>query len=642
LEIRALPLPFWVGPIRRWAFEANIKPMKTLICCLLAVAPLLPAADRPNILWITSEDNAWNWLGCYGSTEAQTPRLDALAKSGLLFSHAYSNGPVCAVARSTILNGAYAVTQGTQHMRSRHPIPASFKPHVAYLRDAGYYCTNNAKTDYNFEGNDSAIWDACSPKAHYKNRPEDKPFFAIFNFTISHESSLFPENIAKNRESGIIPKTPRIPASEVIVPPYLPDLPEIRSDAAIYHDTITALDTQVGKLLDELHAFGLTDNTIIFYYGDHGGILPRGKRYLEDTGVRVPMLVHVPEKWRSLSPFKPGERIDEPVAFVDLAPTLLSLVGLERPAQMQGRAFLGTKRVAPKPDDMVFLYADRFDEIYGMRRGITDGRWKYIRCFTPYQPAAPYSSYQFKQAGWSAWRKAWRDGSLKGPFSQLWEAPQRFERLYDTRSDPFELKDLAGDPVHAERLAGMRGQLENKMIEVSDSGIIQEPMFSELSPGKPIADYLSGRKQDIPAWVSFAFLASSSHLKNLPELTKGLSSPDPIIRYWAAQGCLILEKAAAPAAEALTALLDDPNSAVRVSAAQALHAMGQTEKGKAALLAELERTQHDEAKLYAVGALTQIHALSAIPNTWVERTLKNKKKSEYLTRMAEQLAKDRN
>ncbi len=618
-----------------------IKPMKILIVCLLGVFPLLGAAERPNVLWITSEDNSWNWIGCYGSKEARTPRLDALAKNGLLFTHAYSNGPVCAVARSTILNGAYAVTQGTQHMRSRHPIPASFKPHVAYMRDQGYYCTNHSKTDYNFKGNDAAIWDDCSQKAHYRNRPDGKPFFAIFNLTVSHESSLFPENIAKNRKDGVIPEMPRIPLSEVMVPPYLPDLPEIRSDASIYHDTITALDNQVGKLLDELDASGLSEDTIVFYYSDHGGILPRGKRYLEDTGVRVPMLVHLPRKWRGLSPFKPGDRIDEPVAFVDLAPTLLSLIGLEKPSQMQGRAFLGPKRVAPQSKEFVFLYADRFDEVYGMRRGITDGRWKYIRCFTPYEPAAPYSSYQFKQAGWAAWHKAWKEGSLKEPFVRIWETPQSFERLYDTRSDPFELTDLARESGHSERLALMRRKLEEKMTEVSDSGIVPEPMFSELSRDQPIAGFLSSRKQDFATWVSLAFLASSSDVENLPELVKGLSSRDPVIRYWSAQGCLILGEAAASASDALLPLLNDSSSAVRVSAASALHALGQADKGRAGLLAELEGKHHDEAELHAVGALRRIHALDSIPDSWIKRTLNDRTKSEYLKRLADQLASER-
>ena len=163
-----------------------------LLLALAALAPLVHAADRPNILWITSEDNAWNWLGCYGNAEAVTPRLDALAENGLRFTHAYSNAPVCAVARSTILNGAYAVTQGTQHMRSRHEIPAIYKPYVTYFRELGYYCTNNNKTDYNFKGNDAAIWDVCSGKAHYKNRPKGKPFFSIFNLDRFTRELAFP------------------------------------------------------------------------------------------------------------------------------------------------------------------------------------------------------------------------------------------------------------------------------------------------------------------------------------------------------------------------------------------------------------------------------------------------------------------
>ena len=269
----------------------------------------------------------------------------------------------------------------------------------------------------------------------------------------------------------------------------------------------------MGKLLDELEKQGLADDTIIFYYGDHGGITPRGKRYLEDTGVHVPMIVHVPEKWRALSPFKPGAAIDEVVAFVDLAPTVLSLVGLEKPAQMQGRAFLGSRREAPPKDDVAFLYADRFDEIYGMRRGITDGRWKYIRCFTPHLPAAPYSYYQFGQAGWSAWRSAWEGGSLKAPFDDIWIAPQPVERLFDTSADPMEIKNLAGDPAHAERLAAMRERLKTEMIEAADTGIIPEPMFNALTSGKPVADYLATRKAEIPALVELAFVASSGEVK---------------------------------------------------------------------------------------------------------------------------------
>ncbi|MBK1856283.1 sulfatase-like hydrolase/transferase [Verrucomicrobiaceae bacterium 5K15] len=599
------------------------------------------AADKPNILWIVSEDNDYHWLGCYGSEEAQTPHLDQLASSGALFTHAYSNAPVCAVARSTILNGAYAITQGTQHMRSRHPIPNRYQPYVSYLKNAGYYCSNRSKTDYNFRGDDKAIWDECSKKAHYKNRPEGQPFFSIFNLTVSHESNLFPDKIKSNRKKGRIPETPRISPDKVIVPSYLPDLPEIRRDIAIYHDTITALDTEVGEILAELKKRGLAEDTIVFYYGDHGGITPRGKRYLKDTGVRIPMLVHVPEKWKSLTPFEPGQKVGEPVSFVDLAPTLLSLIGEQKPAHMQGRAFLGSHRVAPAKDATVLLFADRFDEIYGMRRGLTDGRWKYIRRFSPNLPAAPYSYYQFGQAGWTAWQKAWKEGKLTGRFKEIWEPNQPVEELFDTQSDPWEINNLASDPAHAEQLAAMRSRLKATMVEVNDSGLIPEPMFARLSPNKAITDYMISRKDSLPTLVDLAFTASARDVKKLDQLIALTSSPDPVTRYWAAHGCLVLGKAAAPAEAALTKLLTDEHSVNRVTAAQALFAIGKQKEGHAALIAELAKKPNEYSLQYLINALTIIDALDDIPQQWVTDTLKNKNAGKYIIRLAQKLQRER-
>ncbi len=613
-----------------------------LLLATFAFASSLAAvrgADLPNILWITSEDNASNWLGCYGNKEALTPRLDALAAQGLCFTTAYANAPVCAVARSTILNGAYAVTQGTQHMRSRHPIPEIFRSYVSYLRDKGYYCTNNAKTDYNFKGNDGAIWDECSNNAHYLKRPAGKPFFAVFNLLVSHESSLFAGKIQSNRKEGIIPPVPRIDPSKVTVPPHLPDLPEIRSDIAIYHDNMTAMDTQVGKLLDELDHAGLADDTIVFYYSDHGGITPRGKRYLNDTGTRVPLLIRVPAKWQALCPFPAGKPVDELVAFVDLAPTLLSLAGLDKPSQMQGRAFLGSKRAEPKPDALVFLYADRFDETYGMRRGLTDGKWKYIRRFTPHLPAAPYSQYQFGQAGWTAWRKAWQDGKLSGLQKEIWEPNQPVEELFDIQSDPWEIRNLATDPAQHTRLETMRSRLRQTMIDTRDTGIIPEPMFAELSAGKPVADYLAARSGDIPALVDLAFAASSRDAAHLAEFQQKLSSADPVTRYWAAQGCLILGKNAAPASAALMKLSGDPSSAVRVSAAEALANLDHRDQAVNALVAELRRVKEEFARLNAVNALSHLGAVDAIPKDLMKSAASNGKAGEYLQRAAGNPAK---
>lgn len=600
----------------------------SLLCTASAIAN-----DKPNILWITSEDNDYGWLGCYGNKQAKTPRLDKLAAGGLLFKHAYSNAPVCAVARSTILNGAYAPTMGTQHMRSRHAIAKKYKPYVSYLKSQGYYCTNRSKTDYNFAGNDKAIWDACSGKAHYKNRPKGTPFFSIFNLTVSHESSLF----NRKKKSG---KT-RLDPAKVTLRPYLPDLPSIRSDVTHYHDIITNLDSQIGKILDNLAADGLDEDTIIFYYGDHGGITPRGKRYLKDTGTHIPMLVHVPKKWQHLSPFKLGSKIDETVAFVDLAPTLLSLIGLEKPEQMQGRAFLGSKREEPGKDDVEFLYADRFDEIYGMRRGITDGRWKYIRRFTPHLPAAPYSYYQFGQDGWKDWQKAWKDGKLTGRYKTIWEPNQPVEELFDTHADPWEVKNLATDPAHVERLQDMHARLKQTMINANDTGIIPEPMFSDLTDGKTITNYAASRKKDMPALVDLAFKASARNPKNLPQFISLLKSEDPVQRYWATLGCVILGKKSSTAENDLNQLLDDKHSAIRVQAASALIKVGKQETGTSALLKELRRDNNEYSQLNLINTFKQLNLTSKIPDEWLDEVLKKRKGKSYLKRLAQKVRDER-
>lgn len=614
------------GKFRRAADVSGLmRILLWLLACLIPAAAVDSPAyaeasvDRPNILWITSEDNAAHWLGCYGNEQASTPRLDRLAEEGVLFRHAYSNAPVCAVARSTILTGVYAPSQGTQHMRSRHPIPADFKPYVTYLRDQGYYCTNASKTDYNFDGNDRQWWDECSGKAHYRKRAEGQPFFAIFNFTTSHESSLFPNKRGKPPY--------RLAPSEIEVPPHLPDLPEVRADFAAYHDKISRLDAQVGEVLDELEKAGLAEDTIVFYYADHGGPTPRGKRYLKDTGVRVPMIVRVPEKWKHLSRFAAGSRVEEPVAFVDLAPTLLSLVGMEKPEHMQGRAFLGEHRSAPK--DGVFLFADRFDEFYGMRRGWTDGRWKYIRRFTPHLPAAPYSYYQFSMPSWTAWRQAWKDGKLEEQHRRMWESPQPVEELFDLEADPWEVKNLAADPAQAERLETMRERLKKKMSEVKDTGIVPEPMWAELLGDYTVAEL--ARSEDFPYQeiLDRAFAASGGE-------ALVLDSEDPVMRYWSLLGHLV----AGEAGESKTCL-EDEHSVNRVLAAEVLHATGEEALATENLLAELDRDLDDYSTQYLLNALVRLEISPRIPDAWIEETLKDRKAGSYVKRFAEQLKEER-
>ena len=595
--------------------------MKALLIFLSLSSSLL-AQERANILWITSEDNSSDWIGCYGNKQSQTPHIDALAKQGFLFEHAFSNAPVCAVARATILMGAYSPTMGTQHMRSRHEIPKTYRPNVEYLRAAGYYCTNNGKTDYNFKGNDNSYWDESSDKAHYKNRPEGKPFYAVFNITTSHESSLFDDKPAE-------PK--RLKPEQIHLPPYLPDLPEIRKDMARYHDSITHMDAQVGKVLDELEKAGLADNTIVIYCSDHGGILPRGKRYLENTGVKVPFIVRIPEKFQNLSPFKPGERVTEPISFVDISPTLLSLASLEKPSQMQGRPFLGTKRIEPAADEMEFLFADRFDELYGLRRGLTDGKWKYIRNFNPDFSTAPYSFYQFGQPGWRAFQKAWQDGKLNQLHKTLWEAPGTSEQLYDLSADPWEINNLAANPNHAEKLAALREKLKATMKEVKDTGLIPEPLFATI--GNPtIAAYVGSEEFDVEKIADIAFTATQGDMENLPRLRAAIASSDPTERYWGVLGLRLLGEKATSEADSVLTLLKDKHAGIRTTAAQALNAMGKKDIAAQALIADFSSEMDSSSLLNLLNTLRRLDLLDQLPKNWANGKNIKEGSQEYIQR----------
>jgi N-sulfoglucosamine sulfohydrolase len=265
------------------------------------------ALEKPNFLWITCEDIS-PYLGSYGFKQAQTPHLDKLAEQGIRFTRAYANAPVCAVARATLLSGMYAPTTGTHQMRSYIHLPAAIPAYPKIFREAGYYCTNNVKKDYNstFE-QDTSLWDESSNQAHYKNRKAGQPFFAVFNNTVTHESQLALERIEQYVKNKQIPETPRIDPSDIILPPYHPDLPDIRTDWARFHDLITLMDQMTGNLLQELEDSGEADNTIIFFYSDHGGMLSRSKRFIYNVGTQVPFIVYLPEKWRHLSAVAPGE-----------------------------------------------------------------------------------------------------------------------------------------------------------------------------------------------------------------------------------------------------------------------------------------------------------------------------------------------
>src|SRR6266545_2020752 len=286
-----------------------------------------PPAERPNILWLTCEDIGPQ-LGCYGDAYADTPNLDRLAAGGMRYRYAWSNAPVCAPARTTIISGLYPPSTGSEHMRSMTSLAPEMKMYPTLLREAGYYTSNNAKEDYNLE-HTGKVWDESSQRAHWRKRAPGQPFLSVFNFLITHESQV------RTRPHKWIHDPGKAP-----VPPYHPDTLEVRQDWAQYYDNITTMDGMEAKVLKELHDDGLTDSTIVFFYGDHGAGMPRSKRWPYNSGLHVPLIVHVPEKFRHLAPkeYRPGGTSDRMAAFVDLAPTVASIAGIKPPAYMQGSA----------------------------------------------------------------------------------------------------------------------------------------------------------------------------------------------------------------------------------------------------------------------------------------------------------------
>ena len=552
-------------------------PLTLIAALLLSTLPALHAADteRPDILWLVSEDND-TFLGCYGDPLAHTPTLDKLAKEGVLYERCFTN-PVCAPSRFTLITGMNAVTCGpAQHMRAQGKIPSWLKGFPALLREAGYYTSNNAKTDYNSPINVKEAWNESSKTAHWRNRSEPgQPFFSVFNHEVTHESCLFPE---KELPLDFPPMDP----AKVRIPPYQPDTPEIRADWARYYDHMRLMDEQIAAKLRELEKDGLADNTIVFYYGDNGGVLPRSKRCLQESGTHVPLIIYYPPKWRHLAPAAPGSRIKEPVSFVDFAPTVLSLTGVKIPDYMQGRAFAGAAKAAP--NESVFITRDRMDERYDMMRSVVDTRWLYIRNFRPDVPYVQPLAYMFQARGYQSWARMAAEGKLTVATAQFWgEKPA--EELYDMEADPDSVTNLASIPEHRATLEKMRARLRQRMMENKDNGLLPE--------GSVLEGYDASHAPD--AWpvervFDLAILATERDAANLPKFIKALADDSEPVRWWAAQGCTILREKAAPAAAALRHCLDDKSGAVAVSAAEALARLGQLDAALPALERVLQTT----------------------------------------------------
>ena len=446
-----------------------------LIVAALAITSGLDAAERPNILWISCEDFSPD-LGCYGDNYAYTPNLDKLAAQGARFTRCFTHAGVCAPSRSGIITGMYPTTIGTHHMRCKGVPPAYVKCFTEYLRAAGYFCTNDNKTDYQFDPPVTA-WDENRAGAHWRHRPDkSQPFFAVINFTTTHESQVRQPEAKYQALRQSLPEVARHDPAKAKLPPYYPDNPVFRGDWSRYYDIASAMDRQVGQVLKQLEDDGLADNTIVFFWGDHGRGLSRGKRWLYDSGIHVPLIVRWPGK------IKPGSVRDDLVCFLDFAPTVLSLASVGVPKHFQGQVILGEQTAPPR--EYVFAARDRMDETYDIIRAVRDKRYKYLRNYRPELPYAQNIAYMDEMPMMKEWRRMAAAGELKGPPAIFFQSTKPKEELYDTAFDPHEVNNLATSPEHQVILARLRKVHEQWMKDTGDIGLIPEAVHDEeVRPG---------------------------------------------------------------------------------------------------------------------------------------------------------------
>lgn len=557
------------------------------------------AFDRPNILWISSEDHGPQ-LGCYGDTFATTPQLDRLAAKGIVYTRVWSCGPVCAAARTTLISGMYAPSLGAEHMRSLVAMPLGTKMFPQLLREAGYYCSNNSKEDYNLT-KPGQVWDDSSGKAHWKNRPPGQPFFAVFNQEKSHESKIRAR-----------PHFPIHDPAKVRVPAYHPDTPEVRADWAQYYDIVTEVDALAGARLKELEDAGLAEETIVFYWADHGPGMPRSKRWPCNSGLQVPLIVYIPEKFKALrsSEYKPGGKSDRLVSFVDFAPTMCSLIGVKPPEWMQGHAFLGKFLESPQP--FIYGFRGRMDERYDLVRSVTDGRFVYLRNYMPHLSQGQHVSYQFATPTTAVWRRLFEEGKLNDAQSIFWKTPKAPEELYDLQTDPDEVRNLAGAPEHQATLKKFRLAQRHLAMRIRDTGFLPEAEVharcGEQSPRDALSTDVAYPFERVFAAAECATLLKSDAL---PELQKFLKDPESGVRYWGAMGILMRGQSAVATANAdLQIALRDSSPNVRIASAEALGKFGSEADLKAALKVLQEAA--DPTKSSAYGGIAALNSIDAL------------------------------
>jgi len=594
------------------------------------------AGKQPNILWLSTEDISPH-LGCYGDKNAITPTMDKIAEEGVRYTQAFTVHGVCAPNRTGIIMGMYPSSLGACDMRCRAKRPEAFKGFQGYLREAGYYCTNNSKTDYNFSNPPMDGWDESSRKAHWKNAPEGKPFFAVFNFTGTHESGIWSSANFDESHPKRLKKSEWQKPEKMTIPPIYPDTPAVRRDFARLNEKITDFDHFVYDKINELKEAGLYEDTIIFIWSDHGNGLPRAKRWLYDSGTLIPLIVRIPKQFRVNRQGRANTTDDQLVNSIDLGPTTLNLAGVKVPEHMQRQAFLGRRLAAKRK--YIFGARDRIDEIYDMVRSVRDERYRYVRNFMPFVPYLPYLNYAERCNTMKEMRRLYAEGKLNNVQAQ-WMADRRpAEELYDLDNDPWETRNLADNAKYAGVKKRLEKVLNDWMIETRDAGLIPEPMRRSLAkePGTEYAILNSkGGKERTEKLLELAIISSEPDAADREILYKALASDDAAARYWAVTA--IGQLSPRSDAEKLRTAADDDDLSVSVAAAKGLCWAGYTKEAAKVLEKQLMDFDRSETELhFALDALERIGDDAKIAIGTVKKLNDARPKTKYINRVANRL-----
>ena len=579
---------------------------RLLVYTFLFVCSFATLADRkrPNILWLSAEDISPH-LGCYEDPHAITPNLDRLASEGIRYANAFTTAGVCAPCRSGIITGMYQTSIGGHHMRGLTKLPEHIKPFTVHLRDAGYYCSNNSKTDYQFTPPKNT-WDQSNGSAHWRNRKnKNQPFFSVFNFGGCHESGIANETKYRDVTKNLTPDQRQDPTALTTLPPYYPDTPRVREDWKRNYELITAMDAWAGDLIQQLKDDGLYENTIIFFWSDHGVGLPRAKRWLYDSGTHIPLIVHIPEKLRINNQGAPGTVRDQLVSSIDFGPTTLNLAGLEVPTHMQGRPFLGSN--LPPEREFVFGARDRMDERYDIIRMARDKRFKYLRNYEPLKTWFQYINTCEKGATMRIIRTQHDQGTLSGVPADLFLPSKPVEEFYDTINDPHEINNLANDPKYAADLKRLRSAHLNWVQNTRDLGLIPEPILIEKQAeiGNQFEILNQPGMDDVVKRLSHFSALAGEPDADVEELAIALSDEEAAVRYWGLVGLGNRSPDSRTQIDAIRERLTDESSVNRTAAARALCRLGETGNALPVLINELNDGEQWE-RLHAAIVLDEI------------------------------------